>query len=147
MMKKLIAISCFGLWVGIVSSCAPSTPQKRIEEHPQDYAQLSKKHKELVSKGEIVKGMSQNAVLLAWGSPAVRIEGLRNDKFSERWNYEGREAVTRNRFFGGYSTGGYGPYGYKGYDAGFGPEVTFIPYVRASVWFVGGEVDEWERQR
>lgn len=140
-------IACLGLLVGMVSSCAPSTPQKRIQERPQEFARLSEKHKELVSKGEIAKGMSKDAVSLAWGSPAAQIEGLRNGKFSERWDYMGRHAVTRNHFFGGYSSGRHGPYGYSGYGAGFGPEVTYVPYLRASVWFVGGRVDEWERQR
>lgn len=146
-MKKLIIISCLGLLMGIVSSCAPSTPLTRIQERPQDFARLSEKHKNLVSRGEIAKGMSKDAVALAWGSPASQIEGLRNGKFSERWDYMGREAVTRNHFFGGYSSGGYGPYRYSGYRAGFGPEITYIPYRKASVWFVGGRVDEWERQR
>ncbi len=146
-MKKLIAISCLGLFMVIVPSCAPSTPETRIRKHPQDYAKLSEKHKEAVARGEIARGMSKEAVLLAWGSPAARIEGLRNGKFSERWNYEGRQAVTHHHFFGGYTSGGYGRYGYSGYNAGFGPEVTYIPYVSASVWFVDGRVDEWERQR
>jgi hypothetical protein len=146
-MKKMIVISCLGLLLGIISSCAPSTPQTRIKERPQDFAKLSEKHKEWVSKGEITKGMSKDAVTLAWGSPSAHIEGFRNEKLSERWDYEGRQAVTSNHFFGGYSSGGYGPYGYSGYRAGFGPEVIYIPYVRASVWFIGGRVDEWERQR
>jgi hypothetical protein len=146
-MKKLIVISCLGLLMGMVTSCVPSTPQTRIKERPQDYAKLSEKHKDLVSRGEIAKGMTKDAVSLAWGSPAAEIEGLRNGKFSERWDYMGREAVTRNHFFGGYTSGGYGPYGYSGYRAGFGPEITYVPYRKASVWFVGGRVDEWERQR
>ena len=146
-MKKAFVISCLGILMGIVISCAPSTPQKRIQERPQDYAKLSEKHKELVSKGEIAKGMTKDAVFLAWGRPAAQVEGLRNGKFSERWDYEGRYPVTRHHFFGGYTSGSFGPYGYSGYRAGFGPEITYVPYRKASVWFVGGRVDEWERQR
>ncbi len=146
-MKKIVSILCLGLLLGIVSSCAPSTPQTRIQQRPQDFARLSEKHKDLVSRGEIAKGMSKDAVALAWGSPSTRIEGLRNGKFSERWDYIGREPVTRNHFFGGYTSGGYGPYEYSGYRAGFGPEVTYVPYREASVWFASGRVDEWERQR
>jgi hypothetical protein len=146
-MKKWIVISCLGLLVGIVSSCAPSTPQRRIQERPQDFEKLSEKHKELVSKGEIAKGMSKDAVYFAWGSPASQVDVFKDGKSSERWDYEGRHAVTQHRFYGGYSTGGYGPYGYSGYRTGIGPEVTYIPYRRASVWFVRGVVDEWERQR
>ena len=146
-MKKLATVSFLALFLGIVTSCAPSTPQKRIEERPQDFAKLSEKHKELVSKGEIIKGMSKDAVFFAWGKPADHAEGERNGKFSERWDYEGRHPVVSHHYHGGYSTGGCGPYDYSGYNAGFGPEVTYIPYVRASVWFVEGRVDEWERQR
>jgi hypothetical protein len=135
------------LLVGFMASCAPSTPLKRIQERTQAYAKLSEKHKELVSRGEITKGMSKDAVFIAWGNPASQAEGQRNGKFSERWDYEGRQPVVQHHFFGGYTTGGYGPYGYSGYNAGFGPEVTYIPYVRASVWFVKGRVDEWVRER
>lgn len=133
--------------MGIVSSCAPATPQTRIQQRPQDYAKLSEKHKELVSRGEIEKGMSKDAVFFAWGRPAGRVEGLWNGKSGERWDYEGSHPVMHNHFFGGYASGVYGGGRYSGYHGGFGPEVIYVPYVKASVWFVGGKVDEWERQR
>lgn len=101
----------------------------------------------MVRRGEIGRGMNKDAVWFAWGMPSAQIEGIKNGIFSERWDYHGRYPVTTNRFFGGYSTGAYDRGRYSGYDGGFGPEVSYVPYVRASVWFVDGLVSEWERQK
>ncbi len=30
---------------------------------------------------------------------------------------------------------------------GFGPEIAYIPYRVASVWFINNRVDSWERAR
>lgn len=128
-------------------SCAQSTPQTRIQEKPQEYAKLSEKHKELVQRGDITKGMNKDAVWFAWGTPSAEIEGTKDGKFTERWDYYGQYPVTTNRFFGGYSTGGYGRGRYHGYDGAFGPEIAYQRYTRASVLFLNGRVDEWERER
>ncbi len=146
-MKIFTALMSLGLVVGLVTSCVPSTPQSRIYQRPQDFDRLSEKHQELVKRGEIDKGMGRDAVSLAWGSPSARIDGFRNGEVMERWDYNGRQAVTTYNTFGGYSRGYYGPYRSSGYRAGFGPEVTYIPYRRASVWFVDGKVNAWERMR
>ncbi|MFK7851490.1 MAG: hypothetical protein AB8D78_10975 [Akkermansiaceae bacterium] len=137
-----LAIVC-----GFLSSCVPSTPQSRIQQRPQDFAQLSEKHKELVSQGKIAKGMSKSAVSLAWGSPDSRAEGLRDGKMLDRWDYEGRKPVVTQEFYGGYGRGIYGPYRYSGVGAGFGPQITYLPYRRSSVWFHKGSVDAWENLR
>ena len=128
-------------------SCAPSTPENRISERPQAFQRLSEREKDLVSRGEIAKGMEMDAVSIAWGEPANRVEGLRDGRRMERWDYEGSRAVVTNHFFGGYRTGYYGPYGYSGFGGGFGPEITYVPYRKSTVWFVGGRVDEWERMK
>jgi len=128
-------------------SCAPSTPENRISERPQAFQRLSEREKDLVSRGEIAKGMEMDAVSIAWGEPANRVEGLRGGRRMERWDYEGSRAVVTNHFFGGYRTGYYGPYGYSGFGGGFGPEITYVPYRKSTVWFVGGRVDEWERMK
>lgn len=91
--------------------------------------------------------MSKDAVALAWGSPSVLVEGLKNGKMIERWDYNGQKSVITNNVFGGYDTGYLGPYRYSGLRGGLGPEVTYIPYRKASVWFVNEKVDEWERQQ
>lgn len=146
-MKHFITTSLVAVFAGLFVSCAPSTPEYRIQQRPQDYARLSEKHKELVARGQIAKGMGKAAVALAWGSPSSRIEGLKDGRAMERWDYRGQRPVVTNHFFGGYRSGYYGPYRYSGYGAGFGPEVNYIPYRRASVWFVNDRVDEWQRER
>ena len=146
-MKKSIAIILVGTLSGIFSSCVPSTPQYRIQQHPQAFEQLSEKHKELVSRGEIAEGMSKDAVSLAWGSPNSRAGGLRNGRMFDRWDYEGQRAVVTNNIFGGYNSGYYGPYRYSGVGGGFGPQVTYIPYRKSSVWFDKDKVDGWESER
>jgi hypothetical protein len=146
-MEKFLQPLVLGCIASLLVSCASSTPHSRIQEKPQQFEKLTEKHKEMVQRGEIARGMNKDAVWFAWGMPAAQIEGAKNGKFTERWDYQGRYPVTTNRFFGGYSTGGYSRGRYSGYDGGFGPEVTYVPYVRASVWFLDGRVDEWERQK
>lgn len=150
-MKRLLCLF-FGGWVMV--SCAPSTPQARIEQNPAAFAALSEKDRDLVRQGTIAKGMRQEAVLLAWGQPSVRVEGFRNGKASERWDYTASEPVYTNSFYGGYGYGYGRPYGrYRGgyapyaYGYGFGPSVTYLPYCQSRVWFVSGRVDSWEKLR
>ena len=146
-MKRSIAYIFAGALVCIFASCAPSTPQTRIQQRPQAFEQLSDQHKELVAQGRITKGMSQDAVSLAWGSPDARAQGMRDGKNFDRWDYEGRKPVVTHDFHGGYGQGYYGPYRYSGLGVGFGPTVTYLPYRRSSVWFFNGAVDAWETQQ
>lgn len=146
-MKRFQLILCSGFVAMFAVSCAPSTPAYRISQRPATFEKLSEKEKELVSRGEIAKGMDKSAVDLAWGRPSASVEGIRGDKRMERWEYNGSKPVVTNSFFGGYGYGNYGPYRYSGIGAGFGPEVTYIPYRKSTVWFLEGRVDEWERVR
>jgi hypothetical protein len=146
-MKKLLLTlgsACVAL---TAVSCSPSTPASRIAERPQAFEKLSEKHRELVQRGEITKGMDMSAVALAWGEPSSRVEGMRGTRRTERWEYNGSRPVVTNSVFGGYHRGNFGPYRYSGLGAGFGPQVIHIPYRRSSVWFIGGKVEEWERLR
>lgn len=145
-MKKIFALLAMCLLVG---ACASSTPQGRIAENPEKFAQLSAKHKALVEAGKIDRGMPKDGVLLAWGTPASRFDGYENRRRTERWDYSGSRPVISSGFYGGYGfydNWGYGrnyyPYGYR---FGVGPEVVYVPYTRASVTFVKDRVDSWER--
>lgn len=99
-----------------------------------------------MAQGIISRGMSQDAVELAWGPSDRRFVGSRGSHSTERWDYmSSRPVYTAN--FGAYGYG-YRNYYHGHYSAlgyGFGPEVTYIPYRRASVWFVDGRVDSWEQ--
>ena len=146
-MKNLIAISEAVVIAMFVASCAPQTPAYRISMRPAAFERLNEKNKELVRKGEMAKGMDKGAVALAWGSPSDRVEGLRSGKPMERWDYRGTEPVVTHDFYGGYGRGAYGPYRYSGIGAGFGARVTYLPYIKGSVWFINGRVDELQRKR
>lgn len=145
---KQIAISL--LTTLLIASCAPSTPQARIEKNPAGFAALAAKDQELVQQGRITTGMPPEAVEFAWGPPSRRLEGARNSKPTEHWIYTGTRPVYFSNFAGGYRYGGcsrYGGYGYSGIALGIGPEVAYIPYQVASVRFINQRVDSWERER
>ncbi len=141
-MKNLVMAMAVGL---AAVACAPSTPQARIAQNPEKFEALPTRDRELVERGELRRGMSQDAVLLAWGAPGQQYQGSKNGKSAARWDYLGSRPVYSNWSGIGY---GYGPYGYSRYGyASLGPDVTYLPYRLASVWFEDDRVDAWERAR
>lgn len=137
-----------GMAVFAVSSCAPSTPAARIDRNPDVFHSLPAKQQQEVREGRLARGMSRDAVLLAWGRPSRQIEMVRPEGPVERWEYTGSRPVFINHFYGGYGWGRYGRHGrYSGIGIGVGPEVAYVPYNRASVWFKNGMVDGWESVR
>lgn len=130
---------------GLVACCAPSPPAERIAANPAKYENLSARQQELVREGRIDTGMPPDAVLLAWGSPSRRYDGGDGGTRTSRWDYAGSRPVYTTGWYGGYRYGGYGRYGRYAWSVA--PEVTFIPYRRASVWFRNDRVSKWERVR
>lgn len=155
MKKNLPFIFAAAVAVSFSSCVSTTTPEQRIAARSSVFEKLSDKDKESVSRGEISEGMSKEAVSLAWGSPDRRVEGLRSGKETERWDYRGTRPIVTNNFFGGYRSGffrgsrrsGFKSFRYSGFGGGFGPSVTYVPYRKASVLFIGGRVNEWERSR
>ncbi|MES2922627.1 MAG: hypothetical protein V4819_13830 [Verrucomicrobiota bacterium] len=148
-MKKILLAVVTGL---VFSACAPSSPQARIAKNPEKFAALGKRDQELVQQGQLGSGMSPDAVMLAWGVPDQIYEGSKDSKPAGRWDYLGSRPIYPSTYFGGfgYGLGGYGPYGRGGYyGAGFavGPDLAYVPYRVASVWFVNHRVESWERIR
>ena len=149
-MKKPFLVLLMGL---VAASCVPSTPQTRIQQRPEVFAALTANERALVQRGELAKGMSPDAVMLAWGAPALQYKGYHQDRPAMRWDYTGARAVYSGPYYGMYGYGGYGGYGYHGrygystYGFGFAPELAYVPYRRASVWFVNHRVDAWDRLR
>jgi outer membrane protein assembly factor BamE (lipoprotein component of BamABCDE complex) len=155
-MKKIL----FALSAGLLfASCVPSTPQARIQQNQQKFSALGAKHQALVQQGQLSRGMSVDAVYLAWGSPSATFQGSQGGQLTERWDYASAQPVYTSNFSMGYGYGpgyGYGRhghhgyhggYGYSGMGFGFGPEIAYVPYRSASVWFVNHRVDSWERAR
>lgn len=143
-MKNLLHLILAGL---LFASCAPSTPQARIQKSPEKFQALSSAHRSLVETGQIDRGMPPDAVYLAWGSPSRVFQGSNHSQLTERWDYASSQPVYTNTFHGSYGRF-YGPnrrFGCGG--VGWGPEVVFIPYRIGSVWFVNNQVDSWERAR
>lgn len=136
----------------VFSACAPSTPQARIQKYPEKFAALDPREQALVQQGQIDRQMSMDAVILAWGPPDRRFEGSKDSKMTERWDYIGIFPVYSPPAypFGVYGYRGYGRYrGYcePGFAVGLSPEIDYVPYRAASVWFIDQRVDSWERLR
>lgn len=145
---QIIMIALASVFLCLLAvSCAPSTPAARIAERPMAYENLSQKHKELVQRGELEKGMGMSAVALAWGEPSNRVDGFDGTRRTERWEYNGSQPVVINTVYSGYGYHSCRPYRYSGLRAGFGPEIAYVPQRRRTVWFVGGTVTEWERSK
>ena len=136
----------------LVGACAPSTPEARIAAHPGLYEGLDEDQRELVRQGRIARGMSTSAVFLAWGRASSEFQGADERSSTLRWDYTGRRPVhtTTHTFgLGPRYYGGYGRWGRCHPYGGFAvaPQVTYVPYLRASVWFRDGLVTRWERRR
>ena len=107
-------LACIAIGALVLSGC--STVGSRIEANPTAFNSLSPQDKDLVSKGDIRGGMSQEAVYLAWGAPQQKAVGVVRNASTETWVYT-------------LSTSAYGPYGYGyggfGYGYGFAGRVGF----------------------
>jgi hypothetical protein len=132
-----------------LASCAPSTPAARIAAQPALFEGLPAGQRELVRQGRIDKGMGTAAVYLAWGRPSREYDGSENGVATLRWDYTGTTPVYNTGYYGAYGYGyGYGRYGrWPYYGVGIAPEVTYLPYRRATVLFREGRVASWERSR
>lgn len=142
----------------ILPSCMPVTPEQRIAKNPAAFQALTTKQQQQVRLGQISRGMPPQAVLLAWGPPSRRYEGVSQGSATTRWDYFGSQPVFTNQVaFGpgwgrglGWGGGGWGGYGWGPYGWGdpfFGPDVTYIPYRRATIVFKNEKVDSWERMQ
>ena len=130
----------------LLGACAPTTPQTRIEQSPRKFWKLSDKDQALVQQGQIRRGMSPDAVYYSWGKPALEFAGAEDGASTLRWDYTGSTPVYSSNIYGGYSRGGYGRYGRR-YGYAYSPQVTYVPYRRATVWFRDDRVTKWERAR
>ena len=74
----------------LFTGCATSTVESRKKERPAAYNALSAEDRELVDKGQIKTGMSQDAVYIAWGPPAQILQNQAGSHGVQTvWLYEG----------------------------------------------------------
>ena len=147
-----MTLRCLALLaIALLASCAPTTPEARIEQSPEKFWKLSSADQALVRRGEIRRGMSPDAVYYAWGKPDQEFAGADEKTATLRWDYTGSTPVYSTNVYGGYY-GGYGRYGrygraYPRYGYDVAQQVTYLPYHKASVWFRDNQVTKWESAR
>ncbi len=142
-------------WLGFalaLQQCAPPTPMERITRNSSLYMAQPKDHQRLIERGELARGMTREAVSLAWGNPSQTFEGTENGNLMERWSYLGRRNVYQDNFALGYGNAWGGPWGTpwcygpgQFQNFGFGQQISQIPYQKAFVIFKNNKVDSWER--
>lgn len=143
---RTLALLTSALGTLLLANCTIGTPQSRIDQNPSLYESLPSKHRELISKGRIAKGMSKSAVFLALGDPNRKTEGFRDDAAFERWDYTRLQPQYYNSFHSYHGFGhGHGRRGRHFHGYGFSPTIEYVPYRSASVLFRKGSVDSWER--
>lgn len=113
----------------LLTGCATSSIESRKKERAAGYATLSPEFKDLVSAGQIRRGMSQDVVYIAWGKPAQVLQLEDSQGLSTTWIYTGGW-MEETRYW----------YRYQRV-----PQIDYQPrtYVRAEIIFVNGAVDSW----
>lgn len=153
---KWISLARFGMAAMaafLLSSCAVSTPGSRIAQAPQLFEPLPAAQKEAVMAGQVVEGMTPDAVYLAWGRPDRVTRGSQGGKPFELWRYTELRPIYRSHVSLGYGYGyGYRRYGYhRGYYdplwAGWDAGPDYVPVTSAVVRFTRNRVTGWERIR
>lgn len=113
----------------LVAGCATSSIASRKKERAAGFAALSPEFQTLVSAGQIRRGMTEDAVYIAWGRPAQVLEQEDANGHSTTWIYTGGW-MEETRYW----------YPYRRT-----PQTDYQPrtYVRAEILFVNGLVDSW----
>ena len=138
-MKRLLLLS---LGLLLVAGCSTSTVDSRRKERAAAYSTLTPEEKELVDRGQIQTGMSQDAVYIAWGPPAQILQSQTGSNGVQTvWLFEGTTMEeTRYWTFREVPSGRGGHVFLERYlDRDYDPRA----YVNAEIVFVGGKVASW----
>jgi hypothetical protein len=113
----------------LLAGCAvPNTVATRKQERPAAYEALTPDLRALVDQGKITRGMSPDAVYIAWGQPARVNQGENDLGQTTTWSYYG--FYTQVATFWGW----HGTY-YNYYP---------VNYISAQVIFTNGFVKQWQ---
>jgi hypothetical protein len=113
----------------LLSGCATSNIESRKRERAASYAALSPEFQGLVADGQIRRGMTEDAVYIAWGKPAQVLQEENETGLATIWIYLGGW-MEETRYW---------------YPNRRFPEHDYQPrtYVRAEIIFVNGLVSSW----
>ena len=117
------------LAVLLLTGCATSTVESRTQERAVAYAALSPEFQTLVADGQIRRGMTEDAVYIAWGKPMQILHEENAQGRATIWLYEG----------GWMEANRYWPYRSRAPVTDYQPRT----YVRAEIIFVNGLVESW----
>lgn len=119
----------------VLTGCATTgkTVEGRKKERAAGYAALSPEFKSLVDTGQIRKGMSEDAVYIAWGKPAQVLQQEDAQGRATTWLYEGGW-LEETRYWTPEWRAARMQYYYQ-------PRA----YVRAEIVFVDGKVESWRQ--
>lgn len=113
----------------LLAGCATSSIESRRRERATGYAALSPEFKALVDQGQIRRGMTPDAVYIAWGKPAQILQQEDQRGHVTFWLYHGGW-MEENRYWTRYSRY---------------PVTDYEPrtYVSAEITFMDGVVASW----
>ena len=127
----------------IATSCTSSLDQ-RISKNSAYFNSLPTTDQLLIRDGKLRIGFSKDCVVLAIGKPGRISEAVSsNGQTKEIWTYFGHQQVYTYDTWGPYS----GPScrGTIGRYHDYGPEIVFVPYLRAELTFTNGLLSAWQQ--
>ena len=144
----------------VLTLAACSTPLSRSHDRPAAFKKLSPADQDLVLHGEVRKGLDQDAVYIAWGSPSWKKVAGSGKEGVETWIYTAQLSIYAPMGSYDQSTG-FGFYGleYPWAEPGFGfgdaqfrgfldePHVLPIYSRRKVARFVQGELVSFQSSR
>jgi hypothetical protein len=113
----------------LLTGCATSTVQSRKQERAGAFAALAPEFQALVADGQIRRGMTEDAVYIAWGKPMQILHEENSQGRATTWLYEG----------GWMEETRYWTYRARTPITDYQPRA----YVRAEILFVNGVVESW----
>ena len=124
----------------LLTGCQSATIESRRTQRAAGYAALRPEQQQLVDKGQIKSGMTEDAVYIAWGPAWQILRGETDGKLTTTWIYRGTwwDEQTYWSYRTLYRDG-------RHYDVSFLDRAS-VPrdYVLAEVIFVEGIVRSWK---
>lgn len=113
----------------LLAGCATSTIESRRRERADSFAALPPETKTLVNEGQVRRGMTQDAVYIAWGKPAQILQREDQQGMVTLWLYQGGW-MEETRYWSHY---------YRVPINDYQPRT----YVSAEITFLNGVVNSW----